>query len=82
VRGLIRTLPKVNAPTGATAGVEQYPPVLDAGPSTATELEAGTKEEAEASKTETVPVVGESSNVETVAPGYAAAAPAPAVEQK
>ncbi|PUU75377.1 hypothetical protein B9Z19DRAFT_1067473 [Tuber borchii] len=82
VRGLIRTLPKVNAPTGATAGVEQHPPVPNAGPPAATELEAVTKEDAEASKTETAPVAGESSNVETVAPGYAAAAPAPAVEQK
>lgn len=79
MRGLIRTLPKVNAPTGATAGVEQYPPV-NAGP---VELGTETKtEEPEASKTEAAPVAGESSNVETVAPGYAAAAPVPAVEQK
>ena len=76
MRGLIRTLPKVNAPTGATAGVEQY----NTGPA---ELGTETKtEEAEASKTEAAPVAGESSNVETVAPGYAAAAPVPAVEQK
>lgn len=72
MRGLIRTLPKVNAPTGATAGVEQTP----------VELATETKEEAEASKTEAAPVAGESSNVETVAPGYAAPAPVPAVEQK
>jgi len=70
---------EVNAPTGATAGVEQYPPV------NVDPVELGTEtktEEAEASKTEAAPVAGESSNVETAAPGFAAAAPVLAAGQK
>jgi len=83
VRGLIRTAPKVETPVEATAEVDETQPVFNAGPSTATGLEAEMKkEEVEASKTEAAPAPGEPSNVETVAPVHAAATPAPVVEQK
>jgi len=83
VRGLIRIAPKVETSAEATAEVEPSPPVLTAGPSTATGPEAETKEEeAETPKAEAAPASGEPSNVETVAPVHAAATPAPVAEQK